>query len=260
MSRDLVIKQGFIAKQKMIQSLLGDKKKADKFVATAVQISQNKNLQGCTPESIIEACINVAQMGLDLSPTLSHAYLAPFKSSVQLIVSVRGYSAMLARTGWKLKSFIVNEGDNFEYKIDGFTEAIKFSPNIDNEDEKFKYAVAMAQSPDGEFYVEIMNKAKIEKHRKVSQNQKGDKPTGIWADWYNEMATKTVTKKLAKRLPIGEDISHALSVDDKPIEAEIVSKEADTDLNDLMTAPHTPKTVDSEKLHINEVTGEISSQ
>jgi len=172
---------------------------------------------------------------LDLSPALGHAYLVPFKGIVQLIVSARGYTALLARNGWKLKSYIVNEEDGFEYIVDGFDETIKFKKNIDSENETFKYAVALAQSADGTIYIEVMNAKQIHKHRKVSSNQKSDTPTGIWVDWFNEMAKKTVIKKLVKNLPLGEDIAIAVDKDDKPIDVEIKEEpKKDIDLNDLI--------------------------
>ena len=234
--REGQIKDGLVAKQKQINSLLGDKKKADKFLATAVAVANDYKLSKCHPNSIIDACVNVAQMGLDLSPVLSHAYLVPFKQSVQLIVSAKGYTAMLARTGWKVKTYIVHESDQFEYTIEGFNENVTFKKDLDNESDKMRYAVALAESPDGTLYVEVMNKVQVEKHRKVSQNQNSNNPTGVWLDWYDEMSLKTVLKKLVKKLPIGEDISIAISIDDKPIDAEVIPEKTEapiTSLNDI---------------------------
>lgn len=219
--REQQIRTGLATQNKIVQSLFGNKEKADKFMATAVKVANDYKLSQCNVNSIVDACITVAQMNLDLSPALSHAYIVPFKNSVQLIVSARGYTALLARTGWKIKSYIVNEEDEFDYIIDGFEESIKFKKNIDAETETFKYAVALAKSPDGTLYVEVMNANQIDKHRKVSSNQKGNEPSGVWKDWFNEMATKTVIKKLVKSLPIGEDIGIVIEKDDKPIEAEI---------------------------------------
>ena len=233
--REQQIKSGLMAQQRVVKSLFGDKKKSDKFLATASKVANDYKLANCRVDSIIDACVTVAQLNLDLSPALSHAYIVPFKSSVQLIVSARGYTALLARTGWKLKSYIVNEEDEFDYTIDGFDENIKFKKNIDSETETFKYAVALALSPDGMLYIEIMNKKQIDKHRMVSSNQKGAKPTGVWADWFEEMATKTVIKKLVKKLPIGEDVANVVEADDKPIDAEIVEdKKDDVDLNSMV--------------------------
>ena len=250
--REEQIKKGLIAQQKIVRSLLGDKKKSDKFLATAVKVANDYSLRECHPQSIIDACINVAQLGLDLSPALSHAYLVPFKSkkdakvaNVQLIVSARGYTALLARNGWNVKSYIVREDDHFTYKINGFEESIVFEKNLDSDNDTFKYAVALAKSPNGELFIEVMNKSQIEKHRKVSQNQNSDKPTGVWAEWYDEMALKTVIKKLVKKLPIGEDVAQAVLVDDKPIEAEITE-----------AAKETPKSLNDLPKH-DEVTGEV---
>ena len=267
--REQQIKGGLLAQQKVITSLLGDKKKSDKFLATASKVASDYKLANCNVNSIIEACVTVAQLDLDLSPALSHAYIVPFKGHVQLIVSARGYTAMMARTGWKLKSYIVNEDDEFDYNIDGFEESIKFKKNIDSENEVFKYAVALALSPDSTLYIEIMNKKQIDKHRKVSSNQKGAKPTGVWADWFDEMATKTVIKKLVKKLPMGEDIANIVDADDKPIEAEIINQETkqDVDLNSLATTkPQQTQEVDElenievEVAHetINQTTGEVT--
>jgi len=245
--REQQIKVSLVAQQKVITSLLGDKKKSDKFLATALKVANDFKLSACSVNSIVDACVTVAQLNLDLSPALSHAYIVPFKGHVQLIVSARGYTALLARTGWKLKSYIVNEDDEFDYNIDNFNESIQFKKNIDSEKEVFKYAVALAQSPDGTLYVEIMNKKQIDKHRMVSSNQKSKTPTGVWADWFNEMATKTVIKKLVKKLPMGEEVANVVAVDDKPIEAEIVVEESkNDDLNDLIKAPQTEENFDKE--------------
>lgn len=245
--REKQIKGGLLAQQKVITSLLGDKKKSDKFLATASKVANDYKLANCNVNSIIEACVTVAQLNLDLSPALSHAYIVPFKSNVQLIVSARGYTALLARTGWKIKSYIVNEDDEFDYIINGFEETIKFKKNIDSEDEKFKYAVALAKSPDGTLYIEIMNYKQIDKHRRVSSNQRGEKPTCVWNDWFDEMAQKTVIKKLVKKLPMGEEIANVVDKDDKPIEADIVKDETkNVNLNDMIKK--IPETKDEEDM------------
>ena len=70
----------------------------------------------------------------------------------------------------------------------------------------------------------------------MSSNQKGNKPTGVWADWFDEMAQKTVIKKLVKKLPMGEEIANVVEADDKPIEAEIVKNNSNqaVDLNAMI--------------------------
>lgn len=246
--RDAQIQEGLKAKQQMVKSLMeGDISKANKFIATAVKVACDYKLKDCNPNSIIDACITVAQLGLDLNPVLSHAYLVPFKGNIQLIVSARGYNALLARTGWKLKTYIVNDDDDFDYNIDGFTETVRYKRNLDGDGGSFKYAVAIAQSPDGELYVEVMNAKQIEKHRKVSSNQ-SEKPSGVWAQWFDEMAMKTVAKKLVKKLPIGEDMAYAVDADDKTIETVEATPTQKTTVSDLnsMLPQQKPESTDVE--------------
>ena len=249
----------------VIKSLFGDKKKADKFYATAVKVANDYKLKDCHPQSIVEACITVAQLNLDLSPALAQAYIVPFKSksgytNAQLIISARGYQAILSRNGWDLKSFVVYEDDIFSYKMDNFEEKITYEKNLDSDNENFKYAVAMAKSPNGTVYIEVMNKKQIEKHRRISQNQKSDEPTGIWAEWWEPMALKTVVKKLVKKLPLGEDVANAIYKDDKPIEAEIVKE--DTSEKTTYATSDIAKTLSSmqPKETVNKETGEITTQ
>lgn len=230
--RETEINSGLAGQHKMIQSLFGDKDKAAKFTATAVKVANDYKLRECYPQSILDACINVAQLGLDLSPNMAHAYLVPFKKNVQLIVSARGYTALLARTGWSIKSFIVTDADEFDYRMNGFEDTITFVKDLDNTESKLKYAVAMAKSPIGEIFVEVMNVAQIEKHRLVSSNQNGTK-SGVWLDWYDEMSLKTVSKKLVKKLPIGEQIADVVAADDKPIEADVIEIENNAPKKDM---------------------------
>ena len=57
--REEQIKNGLLAQQRMINSLLGDKEKSNKFMATAVKVANDYKLKECHPQSLIDACINV---------------------------------------------------------------------------------------------------------------------------------------------------------------------------------------------------------
>lgn len=250
-TRESEIKTGLVSQQKIINSLLGDKEKSDKFMATALKVSSDPKLLKCTSESIINACVTVAQVGLDLSPVLQHAYLVPYKTSVQLIVSAKGYTALMARTGWEIKSYVVSDKDEFKYEIDGFDDIVSYKRNLD-ESGNFKYAVAIAKSPSGSLFVEVMNKSDIEKRRLASSNQtsineytsaenkkkiEAGLPVGVWDEWYEAMALKSVIKSLAKKLPIGEDIASVIDVDDKVIETVEATPSKSVDINSMLNKP-----------------------
>jgi recombination protein RecT len=59
-------------------------------------------------------------------------------------------------------------------------------------------AYAIARLKDGSVMAEVMNKAEIDKVRNVSRS----KDRGPWVDWYDQMARKTVLRRLSKYLPM----------------------------------------------------------
>ncbi len=213
----------------------GDQKRTDKFLAVAASIADDEKLKQCEVKSLVECCVTVAKMGLDISPAFGHFYMVPFNTKdgnkwvkkAQLIVSARGYAYTLAQAGWKTKSFVVNEADDFSYIVDGFDEKLHFQRNLDDDQMIFKYAVAMAKAPTGEIFIEILNKTQIKKHRLVGSSQKANDytkeedrkrladglPIGVWRDWFSEMSEKTVIKKLTKKLPMGEQMSKMVDLD-----------------------------------------------
>jgi hypothetical protein len=95
-------------------------------------------------------------------------------------------------------------------------------------------------------YSTFVSKAIIEKLRKTSPNQKNStNPTGIWNDWYVEMAQAKAIKKLAKMLPIGDSrAALALVADDKAEMGGRVdySKTAETGIVIDIEATQEPKT------------------
>ncbi len=197
----------------VFKQLLGSEEEAKKFATNAYQALKDPNLISCNVESVIFAAVQVAQLGLDISPVRRQCYVVPFKGRATLIVSATGYVSLLAKTGWQIKSYIVKDVDTFQYLIDGFETIVKFTPNLDADSDQYKYAVAIAKSPTGDLFVEVMTASVVEKHRMEARNQDAQ-PSGVWLKWRKEMYLKTVIKKLAKTLPIGEEVANAIAVDD----------------------------------------------
>lgn len=195
------------------QQLLGSEAEAKKFATNAYQALKDPNLEQCNLDSVIFASVQVAQLGLDISPVRRQCYIVPFKGRAQLIVSATGYINLLAKTGWKVKAYIVKNEDEFKYYIDGFDTVVKFTPNLDADTDNYRFAVAIAKAPTGELFVEVMPMRVVEKHRMESRGQ-DEQPSGVWFKWRKEMYLKTVIKKLAKSLPIGEEVANAIAVDD----------------------------------------------
>lgn len=248
--------------QKQFTSLLSDKKRSDKFLAASLNIAMDSSLSTCSPDSIVNALIGIAQLDLNPDKNIGHAYMIKYGNNVQLQVGYKGLIQLLFRAGWMIKAYPVYECDEFSISFDGWDNKVQFVPDIDSKEEddnqwiynnlRGVYVIAR-HSATGDEYSDFVSKKVIEKSRLKSQNQKKkDKPEHIWADWYQEMAIKTAIKKLAKKLPLGDDrASYAMLIDDSEqigkkidyaetaeqgiiVEAEVNTEQA-IDVNDLVT-------------------------
>ena len=70
---------------------------------------------------------------------------------------------------------------------------------------------AIAKTKDGAIYREVMSVSDVEKVRSASRAGK----FGPWVDWWDEMAKKTVIRRLSKRLPSSADLDSVIKADDE---------------------------------------------
>ncbi|WP_456391169.1 recombinase RecT [Hydrogenimonas sp.] len=240
-----------------IKALLNTKEKTDRFYAAAVEIASDYQLSQCNPDSVVKSCLTVAMLDLNIDKVSSEVYLVPFKTKkggklAQLIVSARGYKKIAARYGIQIKEFAVFDCDEFDYSFDGWEEKIIYRPNFDDRmdddpkwaKEHLKCVFAVAKLPNEETAVEVMSRALIDKHRRAGQNSDGD----VWKQWFIEMALKTVVKKLAKKLPMGDGLMKAVAAEvveeTDYVEAKPV-KEPEVDLNKIQTKPKETEAIDA---------------
>lgn len=173
--------------------------------AAVVAITDNPAILQCATESIFKSIRRLAAAGL--VPDGREAAIVPFKGQAQAMPMVYGL-IKVARNSGEISSIwaeVVRGDETFHIKmLDGER---KFEHEYDPLDRKgdVKGAYAVAKLKDGTIEVEAMGRADIEKRRRSSANQRETTPTGIWAQWYEEMAKKTVIRALVKRLPMSSD-------------------------------------------------------
>lgn len=195
---------------------------ADRLLKIAlVAVSKNELLMKCSQTSILQSVMTAAQLGLDCGGALGSAYLVPFfdnkKSAYecQLVIGYRGLVDLARRSGQivSIEARIVYENDTFDldYSIEG--AKLVHKPCLDGEPGPMRLVYGVACLKDGGHQFELMTKAQIEKIRMISQT--GKKNFGPWRDHYDEMARKTVVKRLAKYLPISVELSDAIDNDNK---------------------------------------------
>lgn len=202
----------------------------EKFMRVVLTaISQNPELYRADRRSLLTSAINAAQDGL--LPDGREAAFVIFRTKervtdassgrdverwvqkVQYMPMVAGVLKKVRNSGELLSivSNVVYKADAFRYLIDDVGEHITHEPNVLADERGPLVAVyAIAKTKGGGVYTEVMSRGQIEQVRAVSRA----KDKGPWIDWYDEMARKTVIRRLSKRLPMSTDLERTLRRDD----------------------------------------------
>lgn len=191
----------------------------DRFVRIAITtIRLNPKLAKCNPESLIGALMVSAQLGLEPG-TLGQCYLIPFENKkagtveCQFQIGYKGLIELLRRSGQlsDIYSYTVYENDDFNIEY-GLSRTLVHKPNFNDRGEiKGFYAVAILK--DGAKAFEYMTKDEITKHEE--KYRKGSYKNDVWNKNFEEMAQKTVVKKLLKWLPISVEFLEMAAKDEK---------------------------------------------
>lgn len=179
----------------------------EKFKRVALTaIQSDPDLLRADRRSLFGACVKAAQDGL--LPDKREAALVIFKGTVQYMPMIAGILKRVRNSGEvaSIAAQLVYRKDVFRYWVDGDGEHIQHEPLMFGERGDIVGAYGVAKTKDGAVYIEVMTKADIEKVRNVSRA----KNSGPWSDWWEEMARKTVLRRLSKRLPMSTDIEDVI--------------------------------------------------
>lgn len=198
---------------------------ADRLMRVAMtSVQRNPALQEADPVSLLGAIIQSAQLGLEPDGVLGEAYLIPFKNrrkgitEVQFIVGFRGLISLARRSGEivSIAAHCVYENDTFIFEY-GLDEVLKHVPALENRGQ-MKAVYGVAKLKDGGHAIEVMSRSDIAAVRDSSQGYQSAvkyKKSHPWIDHYEEMARKTVIRRLAKYLPVSVEMMKAVAVDEQ---------------------------------------------
>lgn len=157
------------------------------------------------PDSLKQAIINVAAVGLSLSPVYKLAYLVPRDKKVHLDISYLGYIHLAIECGailWALAE-VVREKDIFIFNGMGKEPTHKFEPF--KERGAVVGAYCSAKTPSGEYIVTLMSVEEIYAIRDRSSAWKAYKKDSAkinpWVTDEVEMMKKTVIRRAYKSWP-----------------------------------------------------------
>lgn len=180
-------------------------------------ISNNKQLQQCTPTSFLAGMMNAAQLGLEPNTPLGQAYLIPYKNKgtleAQFQIGYKGLIDLAYRSG-QVKTIYaeeVCENDEFEYEL-GLNPKLVHKPAVKDRGDVIYYYAVFKLVNGGEGFA-VMSKDDVKKHmnRFSKAAQAGFSP---WQTNFDEMAKKTVIKKVLKYAPLSTDIMNQIAQDE----------------------------------------------
>lgn len=206
----------------------------DRLIKTALSVmTKNPRLLECSPASWALALQQAAELGLEPTGGLGRAYLIPYKNrgeyEAQFMIGARGLVELARRHPdiVDVDAQVVYEGDHFEYEL-GLKPNLVHKPRFHSGELPPMAAVyAVAYFTNGHAKFEVMNRAQIDDIRKRSKS----KSEGPWVTDYNEMARKTVLRRLTKQLPLQVEVERAIERDDDVTGLDMSTSRAMEDLH-----------------------------
>lgn len=171
---------------------------------------KNPKLLDCEPASFLGAIIQASQLGLEPGGALGHCWLIPYGKEVNFQVGYRGMLDLAYRSE-KVSHAVaraVYDSDEFEFEL-GLNESIvhrpRFAPN-----RKLIAVYCVVFLKNGGRLFDVMSKEEIEEVRAMSKAGN----SGPWRDHYEEMAKKSVVRRLFKYTPVSIEMQKAVGMDE----------------------------------------------
>ena len=186
-------------------------------------VTQNPNLATCTPQSFIGAMLTAAQLGLEPNTPLGQAYLIPYGSSCSFQLGYRGLIELAHRSGdiKSIEAHVVYANDEFDFEF-GLEPKLKHKPaKMDRGDATWVYAVY--HTKDEGYGFEVMSVEDINRHRQKYSKAKNSP----WDTAWDEMAKKTVIKRVLKYAPLKTEFARAVAADETTTTAVIENGDID---------------------------------
>lgn len=208
----------------LIKSAEGEIKKALPSVMTPERFSRmvttalttNPKLGECTPMSFVGAMLAAAQLGLEPNTTLGQAWLIPYyngkskRMEVQFQIGYKGLIDLAYRSGEVelVQAQIVYENDEFTCEF-GLEPKLKHVPAAGDRGKPVK-VYALFKTKSGGYGFDVASMEEIRSHAQKYSKSYG---SGPWQTNFEEMAKKTVLKKVLKYAPLKSDFVRGVAQD-----------------------------------------------
>lgn len=181
-------------------------------------VMKNPDLMKCTAASVMNSLMLCAQAGLEPDGRLAH--LIPFGAECKCIFDWKGMVALALRNNYEsVFGDKVCEADEFDASVVNGKKLLTHKINWKQpRGEPYAYYTVVQRNGIPDF--EVMTSAEVDDIRKRSRS--GQK--GPWVTDYDEMAKKTVIRRMSKRWDLLPEIRDVIFADDdtpEPLEKQI---------------------------------------
>jgi len=182
--------------------VLGKTMPVERLMRTVmISVERLPALLDCDRQSIFNAAMSAACLGLEVDGVTGQAYLIPFKGKAQLVIGYKGYNTMAARSGITITGAVVREGDLFEYEL-GSAAFVRHVPTLGSKG-RIIAAWASATSKMRPAVVCVLDIDELMAVKGKSPGaRRSDSPWNDQAIGFPAMCEKTAKRRLARSLPL----------------------------------------------------------
>lgn len=205
-----------------------------------VDVEREPKLQDCTPESILRCTLLAVELGARVGAAFGEAYMVPYYNKRAPRPDGRGMGCMEAQlqTGYRLLQRLVvecgaadavvahavyqNEVESGRFDISIEPPSVRHAPIIVGPRGELIGTYAHARKNGQILNIEWLHGEDLDKIEKQARKKPGDgdgeKGAPAWDTWRDQMAIKSVIKRLTKHVPAGIDdrmLRMAVAVDNR---------------------------------------------
>jgi len=242
--------------KRQIENYFGDPKKALRFLSGVISnIQRTPELQACTPLSLINSFMIMAQLGFMPSAISGEAYVLPYKTKngtvAQFQLGYQGIITLLYKAGAKsVVSEVVRLKDKFEIVNGSMTHSVNPLMTIKERGKRIgAYAIITLQTG-GKVEKFMTSEDILAFGKRFSKSFSSSfSPWNVKNDPESWMWRKTVLKQASKLAPKNETINIAMSYDneDSVLSDKIKKDSAGLKMGALLVKPKVEKQTTKKK-------------
>lgn len=220
--------------QQRFANLLGDYHAKRYVESIVIAVANNKDLQECSPKSIMISAMRAASLQLSVDPILKQAHLVPMGREATIIVDYHGLVQLTVGTGYyKIPPNVFEVYKGEEVKLERFSGRIDIEGKAETDEHGNRTVIGWCgyfkAKDETERWLYMTNEECDAHGKKYSKSF--NSPKSGWSTEREKMRRKTVLRLLVSRWGNFSPVVKQIMAQDEPIiEAEHVEMPSDENI------------------------------